>query len=432
MASRYSLQNISFTPLEFKPAEFTPAEAEFKTIQPGTLSGVLARQEEREQKAAEQIAKDTEIFANLRKSIHQDAASMERFNQIKDKTMQQLYDLRYLDPDEAIKSGMMLGADIMDNAEIQGMIRNNQDLTEENKKIDERRDIDDITKRRFKKQNEESFASIPQYDDKGNIIGTHKWKPANEPVADVNPLDLAVFVSKIVAPDEDSSIRQRGGKTVKADSSAKEYTTIDGKTVHVLTADRLHAVYDKVEESYPGYFQALTQNYENQFFRLEEIEEQLKSATGHTRVALENEKKNIKRQLYTEDGLGVQRTPEEYRDYQLGVVLDEMAYERTDNKNVREWGNAEAQDGSGSGRGIGSYGITGWPANFGNSMFGVRPINTVNMNFGNYGLGATNTLYNGINTVRNTLTLRKTDVLQVNGQWYDAHGNPIAQPAKTN
>lgn len=425
---RMSLKTIDFNPTPFQPVQFQAVAPEVSI-----LANAFARQEEREQKAAESIGKANEVFANMRSQLHQDAQTMDWFTKFQNEKLQQLYDLQDLDPDEVIKKGTMLGAEVANNAELQGRMRNNQELNEENKKLDERKDIDDVTKRRFKKQNEDAFQSTPQLNEAGEVIGTYKWTPAEEPVADINPLDLAVFVSKIVAPEETSSTTQRGGKTINADGTGREYTTMDGRTIHVLTEKRLHEVYDKVEQAYPGYDQALTQAYNNEFFRLDEIDDQLRTATGSKRISLENEKQRIKRRLYTDEGAGIQRTPEEYRDYQLGVVLDEMAYRNTDTKNVRESG-VDNQAGGDSGSGTGGFSISGWPAGFGNSYFPLRTAGTVNMNFGRTGLQSSNYLYNAVSGGQQVLTLKRGDVFSLNGQYYQYGNNgsqPIAAPGKT-
>lgn len=423
--NRLSLQSIQFDPTPFQAVTFTP-----QAVDATVLANSLAKQEERELKAAETIAKNNEVFANIRSQLHQDAKTMDKFSKWQNDKLDRLYNLRNLDPDRAIKEGMMLGAEVANDAEIQGMMRNNQELNAETQKLNERKDIDDLTKRRLIKQNEEAFESVPQINDNGEVIGTYKWRPVEGAVADINPLDLATFVSKIVAPEETSTMTQRGGKTVRADGSANEYTTVDGHTIHVLTKDRLHEVYNKVEETFPGYFTALTQAYKNEFFRLEEIDEQLKTATGYNRTALEGEKQSIKRRLFTDDGAGVQRSPEEYRDYQLGVVLDNMAYSNTDTKNVRESGSAAANQG-GTGGGANGLNITNYPVGMFNGAFPVRTIGTVNMNYGRVGLSSGNAFYNGVSNSQQLLTLGKNDTFSINGQYYDAKGNPIAKPAVT-
>lgn len=381
---RMSLQTIDFNPNPFQAVEFTPQAADVSL-----LSTALARQEERENAANTQLAEALKSFATLRSQMSQDAKTMARFDEWRNDKMNRLYNLRNLDPDRARKEAQLLGVEVAEDAEMQGRIRNNVDKQKWLEDLEKDKSINQITKDRLKEQ--EELRDMPDVEidpNTGNIIGTKKWKALESPKPNVSRLDIAAFVSKIVAPEESGRQSQSTRGRTRSDKSGYQTMSMSGKTVRVLSADRLHDVFDKAFAEFPGARDSLMQDYKDDVWRLKKIDEELATASDTDKVQLEDEKRIIRERLFTDNGAGIQRSPTEYMAWAMDCVIDNMAYEHTDIKSASVSDVTETPEDSGSN---GLTGLIGLPAGFrtgSGTYFRNATVGTVMQNYGGYGYNA--------------------------------------------
>lgn len=367
----YSLQTVipEFTP--FKALEFTPTVADANILQRS-----LAQQEEREQNATKSLAEANKVFATMRSQLHQDKGTMDRFDEWQRNKMDRLYQLRNLDPDRAFKEATLLGTEVVNDAEMQGRIRNNADFTEWEKKVKDNSNIRQVTKDRLLEQENDRFTSELEFDDFGNVTGTKKWKALEEPVNTVSRLDLAAFTAKIVAPEESTTGHESKTGHTNEDSSGFVRGSSSQTTRKVLSKERLHEVFDKVFPEFPGARESLMQDYKDDIWRLGKIDQELQTANESDAIRLNDEKRMIRERLYKDGGAGTQRTPEEYMAWAMDVVLDNEAY----NHVSRVTGSTNiTNDAPLSSTGGGLFdGITGLPDGmYSNESFGLSTAGTV-------------------------------------------------------
>lgn len=393
---RMTLQAPVFNPTPFQAVTFTPQAADASILQRS-----LAQQEEREQKATQSLAEANKVFATMRSQLHQDPRTMGRFDEWQRNKMDRLYQLRNLDPDRAFKEATLLGTEVVNDAEMQGRIRNNTEFAEWEKSLKDNKNINQVTKDRLLEQETSRFDSELEYDALGNVTGTKKWKAIEEPVNTVSRLDLAAFTAKIVAPTDTTTGSESKTGHTNADSSGYVKGSSSQTNRKVLSKERLHEVFDKVFAEFPGARASLMQDYKDDIWRLDKINQELQTANESDAIRLNDEKRMIRERLYKDGGAGAQRTPEEYMAWGMDVVLDNEAY----NHSSRITGSTNITTDAPATQSNGNLfsGLSGLPDGFyGNDFFGLSTVGTVMNNMTGVGYTAGQAV-SGVNDYVNAL-----------------------------
>lgn len=407
---RMSLQTVAFNPTPFQAVTFTPQAADVSILQRS-----LAQQEEREQKATQALADANKVFATMRSQLHQDKRTMDRFTEWQNDKLDRLYQLRNLDPGRAYNESTLLATEVTNDAEMQGRIRNNTEFAEWEKNLKDNKNINQVTKDRLLEQENKRFDSILEYDDFGNVTGTKKWQALEEPVNTVSRLDLAAFTAKIVAPTETSTASESKTGHTNADSSGFVKGSSSQTTRKVLSKERLRTVFDKVFQEFPGARASLMQDYKDDIYRLQKIDEELNTANEERAIQLNDEKKLIRERLYKDGGAGTQRTPTEYMAWAMDVVLDNEAYDYT----TRQTGYTNITEDAPERTSGGLFdGISGLPDGmYSNADLGLSTVGTVFNNMTGTGYQAGQAVSNSVSIIQSLVAnMRQGEEITYNGK----------------
>ena len=409
---RMSLQTVAFNPTPFQAVTFTPQAADVSILQRS-----LAQQEEREQKATQSLADANKVFATMRSQLHQDKRTMDKFTEWQNDKLDRLYQLRNLDPSRAYNEATLLATEVTNDAEMQGRIRNNTEFAEWEKNLKDNKNINQVTKDRLLEQENKRFDSVLEYDDFGNVTGTKKWQALEEPVNTVSRLDLAAFTAKIVAPTETSTASESKTGHTNADSSGFVRGSSSQTTRKVLSKERLRTVFDKVFQEFPGARASLMQDYKDDIYRLQKIDEELNTANEERAIQLNDEKKLIRERLYKDGGAGTQRTPTEYMAWAMDVVLDNEAYDYTTRQTGYTNITTDAPERSSGGL---FDGISGLPDGmYTNQDLGLSTVGTVFNNMTGTGYQAGQAVSGSVAVAQGLLSnMRQGEEVTYNGRTY--------------
>lgn len=392
---KLSLASVDFNPTPFQAVTFTPQAADVSL-----LANSLAKQEEREQKATETLAKANETFATLRSKMHQDAKTMRRFDEWQRSKLDRLYDLRNLDPDRAIKEGMLLATEVINDSEMQGRIRNNEQITSKIKEIEDNRNINKIRKERFIRKYQQGFESELDIDPvTGQVIGTKEWTPDETPVEDVNLVDLANLARQLAAPTKGSN--EKFSQTGHTNSDKSGSSSFGGSSYSrtTLTEEKLNEVLTGISKVYPQAQQSLLQKYDDNWYELEKLSSQLETETNEVkRKGIDDRIAEIREEMTDENG--IIRTPRQYMAYCMGFIVPNMAYDYIDTgrKSGRETTDAPI-----TGSGLGGLSNAEWAELMSEFMGGNESGSTVWMNFGTLGGDAVGNVGNAVSGIMKML-----------------------------
>ena len=160
-------------------------------------------------------------------------------------------------------------------------------------------------------------------------------------------------------------------------------------------------MFDKVFAEFPGARASLMQDYKDDIWRLDKINQELQTANESDAIRLNDEKRMIRERLYKDGGAGIQRTPEEYMAWGMDVVLDNEAY----NHSSRITGSTNITTDAPATQSNGNLfsGLSGLPDGFyGNDFFGLSTVGTVMNNMTGVGYTAGQAV-SGVNDYVNAL-----------------------------
>lgn len=410
---RLSLQTVQFNPTPFQAVTFTPQAADASILQHS-----LAQQEEREQKATQSLADANKVFATMRSQLHQDPRTMGRFEEWQRSKMDRLYQLRNLDPDRAFKEATLLATEVTNDAEMQGRMRNNEQISKHIKDIQDNKNINKIRKERFIKHYQEGFDSELEVDPvTGQVTGTKEWVPDDSPVEDVNLTDLVNIARQFAAPTKGSS--DKFSQTGHTNSDKSSSSSFGGSSYSrtTLTEEKLDEVLEGVSKVYPQAQQSLLQKYDDNWYELDKISKQLETETNEVkRRGLVDRIAEIREEMTDENG--IIRTPREYMAYCMGFIIPNMAYDYIDtgSKSGRETVDAPLTGGVGLG-GLTNEEFAAFMSEFGG---GTQPGSTVYMNWGDIGGGAVSGVSDAVSAVMRMLgnNGQQVDSYTRNGKTY--------------
>ena len=224
---------------------------------------------------------------------------------------------------------------------------------------------------------------------------------------------MAAFTAKIVAPTENTSGSESKTGHTNADSSGYVRGSSSQTTRKVLSPKRLHEVFDKVFQEFPGAEASLMQDYKDDMYRLKKIDEELVGATEEDAIRLNDEKRLIRQRLYKDDGAGPQRTPTEYMAWAMDVVLDNEAYDYT--TRISGYTNMSTDAPEKTSADNPFAGLTGLPDGFySNNQLGLSVVGTLYNNMTGMGYQAGQSVNQAVGIIQNlTSNLQQGEVIIV-------------------
>lgn len=263
----------------------------------------------------------------------------------------------------ALNTAIELAGKAVSSPELLGRIRANKEHKEKEKEIESRNDIEDITKQRWKAQNKYDYKDT--YDEEGNVIGGTGWKEKWTPVKHINPIQLAQLAGSLTAPEKKSSsssynwqssisnemglVDKKGNlqtynshpnvpdllanpntneiKSVLQSSSSSSNGSSSSEYQR-LTYDRIKKTFDALEQAYPGAIDSMIQDYDDYTWKIEELNNQLKSATDDVqRAKIQKNLDYYKKGMYGNNGQLM--SAEEWMLSKVDPILHAQAYNWT-------------------------------------------------------------------------------------------------------
>lgn len=263
----------------------------------------------------------------------------------------------------ALNTAIELAGKAVSSPELIGRIRANKEHKEKEKEIESRNDIEDITKQRWKAQNKYDYKDT--YDEEGNVIGGTGWKEKWTPVKHINPIQLAQLAGSLTAPEKKSSsssynwqnsisnemglVDKKGNlKTYNShpnvpallanpnsneiksvlQSSSTSSNGSSSSEYQRLTYDRIKKTFDALEQAYPGAIDSMIQDYDDYTWKIDELNNQLKSATDDVQKAkIQKNLDYYKKGMYGNNGQLM--SAEEWMLSKVDPILHAQAYNWT-------------------------------------------------------------------------------------------------------
>ena len=263
----------------------------------------------------------------------------------------------------ALNTAIELAGKAVSSPELLGRIRANKEHKEKEKEIESRNDIEDITKQRWKAQNKYDYKDT--YDEEGNVIGGTGWKEKWTPVKHINPIQLAQLAGSLTAPEKKSSsssynwqnstsnemglVDKKGNlqtynshpnvPTLLANPNSNEIKSVlqssssssngsSSSEYQRLTYDRIKKTFDALEQAYPGAIDSMIQDYDDYTWKIDELNNQLKSATDDVQKAkIQKNLDYYKKGMYGNNGQLM--SAEEWMLSKVDPILHAQAYNWT-------------------------------------------------------------------------------------------------------
>lgn len=407
---RMSLQTVQFNPTPFQAVTFTPQAADASILQRS-----LAQQEERENAAVDSMKETLKTFGTIRSQMHQDTNTMSWFDKFRNDKMGRLYNLRNLDPDRARKEAELLAVEVVDDPELQGRIRNNEQITKAIKGIEDNKNISAIRKKRFIEKYNATFSSEPDIDPQtGKVIGTKEWTPQESPVETVNRIELVNLAKSLAAPTKGSTETFSQTGHTKADKSSSSGFSGSSTNRVTLTEEKLDEVLKGIEKVYPTAGTDLLQEYDDLWYEYNDLTQQLATATEeYKRKGISDRIAAIEEDLKDENG--VIRTPREFEAYRLDFIIPNMAYDYIDTS--KKYGKETAEAPANGLGGAGAMSMADYATFMAEFNGGTESGSTVYMNYGLYG---GNAVANSTGAAQAVIEMLKSGAIS---EYKDARGN---------
>lgn len=279
-------QTAGWTPAVFQGVEWSPTPIDFSIMERS-----LAKQEERQQTANQQISAVKTALGQAREKLHRDDATLQWFDEKANQIESNLQNAANVgDFAGAINLATREAGELANDAELAGHIRNNAEYQQKMQQLDDmvkNNVISNTTANWIRKENPYSISFKKDGNDK--IIGTEEWKFKEEPVAD---LDINKFIEeafKSINPDQINSgfssnvydannnivkrnpnlIEGAPNNTVGVGAISQQHTSsirqVKAKEILDQVMERLYALPDweqKLRQLYNGAFQSYKDNKE--------------------------------------------------------------------------------------------------------------------------------------------------------------------------
>lgn len=330
--NRISLGNAVFTPATFQGAAFTPQQENMSLLQHS-----IDKLDERKEKTDQQTAIITKALGEVQLNEKDSLWKADYINKIKSKINSAA---QFGDYSAALEIATRLAGEAIEDPEFRGREKANIQYQNWKKGLDESvlaGRIDKRTADRLKEENVYRF--VPLVDDSGNTVGFRDWetvgglKGGNIEQA-VNKVSLeALFdqVDKIVAE------RKGAGSRFTARDSSGKITDLYGKNISTLTKksstyaykdkDVLQGVFDELVTRHPELTAYLEQMKKDDEWEIKKLEQSTNdpNADPNTLASDKQKLKDLKKGLYSENGLGIKST-KDYLFYRSNKSISAMSY----------------------------------------------------------------------------------------------------------
>lgn len=323
------LPNVGFTPSVFQPSrEFAPVNSNIGFLQ-HSLDKMDARKE-----TADKLTSDVNLdLAKVNLHESDDAWKQQYINKINQAINQHI---QVGDYHTALEVARKMASTVANDPELRARERNNIIYQQAVSKVENNNTIDDVTKRRWKAENQFSNAGL--YDENGNFTGGTVWKESWTPVKPIDKFSLYSKLKQIVAPEagsyDDVVFMDADGNYTRDYKEGTMGMAIKTSTGYQrVSADKYKQALATLWEQEPNAIQALDQEFKDKRFHLNELKEQAAKLDQNSQEYRENleQQNNITDQITDREGNYI--SEESYLNKQMHPVLDKMAYNNV-NKSV--------------------------------------------------------------------------------------------------
>lgn len=296
---RMTLNTAGYTPAVFNPIEFKPVEADY-----GILERAMAKQEERKQKAIQQQTIVKQALGKVREQLHQDEETDNWFNNYVSNIENNINAATEVgDYANALNVATQEAGNILNDAEVTGRIRSNQEYNEELKVQQARRERGDISQDTYDwwvKENPYKFN--PTLDNNGKVIGAQKYEPTFRPENDLKWENVYVLAKQMLSPEKGSS---GSSSNVDRNGVIGRITSGGSYQYERIRPEDITATVGKI---IGNNWKALKQDFEVKLYQLEKLKGEYESLpVGSQERALKEQQYN-NMQLLTTGANGVQLT----------------------------------------------------------------------------------------------------------------------------
>lgn len=329
-------QTVGWTPAVFQGEEWSPTPFDYSVMERS-----LARQEERQNKATQQISAVKVALGQAREKLHRDDATLQWFDEKANQIEQNLQDYANVgDFAGAINRAIQEAGDLATDAELAGHIRNNSEYQQQMKELDDmvnKNIISNATANWIRKENPYSINF--KRDGDGNVIGTEEWKFKEKPVAD---LDINKFIEeafKSINPDQisgsvASNVYDSQGNLVRRNPNINQ--SIPNNTSYIGAISQQHSsttrqvrakeILDQVMErlyALPDWEQKLRQLYNGAFQSYKDNKEKFDNMSeDDPNYQIYSDLINRQEELFYKNGQVNKQDVETFKNYFTRVLFD--------------------------------------------------------------------------------------------------------------
>ena len=310
---KITLQTASLNPSAFQAAVFTPQKEDMSLLQRS-----MAMLDERKEKTDQQRAA---IKAAISKVNLNQADSEWKQNFINDISKRIDNAAQFGDYSAALEEATVLAGDAISNPELLARAKRNEEYQAWRKDIEDRAisgKIDKRTADRILEQNPYSF--YPRINtNTGEVIGGYAWNdtgginkgPVEVPVNKISLEPLFKEVDSIVAQHIQGGAgitsRNAKGEVVDNYSTDAAFSTKSSSTISYKDEKTLHSVFNELVKMHPELMAYIDQMKKDDFWEIEKLQKQIDSydANSPTLIADKEKLAELKKSLYTDNGLGI-------------------------------------------------------------------------------------------------------------------------------
>lgn len=265
----------------------------------------------------------------------ENAWKAKKSQQIKDELLTNKYD----DISSNWRRAQTLAAEV--TKELMPRVKYQQEFKKQSEAIAARNDISDLTKERWRAQNQ--YAYQDQFDNDGNWIGGNDWKANWLPVARKDPKNLIVLAGQLAAPEVKSTSSQTSSSYSDANGIAGAAKSKSGSDLlqrggsssksfgyKKLTKEKLDKVYGALQALDPDSFNSALQDFEDMQWKVKDLQSKLNTETNEgIRTAMQSTIDTYNKEMYSSKDSRM-FTPQEWLLNKVGLITGAMSYYNTD------------------------------------------------------------------------------------------------------
>lgn len=295
-----------FAPAAFQAAVFTPEKEDMSLLQRS-----LTTLDERKERTDQQRAAIQSALSKIKLNAAEDEWKTNYINDIIGKINAAS---RFGDYSAALEVATTMAGEALSNPGLLGRQRANEEYEKYKTIIENRNDLNQVTKDRWLATNPYHYEDI--YSNTGQVIGGTNWTPNWNPVSRYDMTKLYGLAQQLAAKEAGGGesaqfLDENGNLTSDPAKGFYGMAVKRGSKWERLSKQKLQNVFDALFKQAPEAMDALMQDMDDRKWQYDNAtDEQKKSFIGSD--------------LIKDDGTF--RTPNEYLSYRVNPVLSEMAY----------------------------------------------------------------------------------------------------------